>query len=208
MIGWFLAIGLALIAAAAILLIGRLPRPTWELVGAALLLGVAGYAWQGNPGLAGAPRKVVEQTAPFNEQIAEQRRAIGERFGKAGQWLIMSDAMGRRGQTADAANILVSGLKASPNDANLWVGLGNALVAHGDNILSPSAEYSYRRAMMLDPDAPAAPYFYGLALARSGQLDPARKIWAPLAAKLPEGSELHTQLQNDLAAIDRALAQP
>lgn len=208
MIGWVFAIGLALFAAASIIGIGRLPRATWELVGAALLLGVAGYAWQGSPGLAGAPRTVEARAAPFDEKLAEQRRALGERFGKAGQWLIMSDGYARRGDTADAANVLLSGIRATPDDANLWVGLGNALVAHGDNILSPSADYAYRHAIALDPKAPAAPYFYGLALARSGQLDSARTIWTPLAAALPRGSDLRSRIERDLAAIDRALARP
>lgn len=204
MTGWMFAIGLAAIAAVAIIGVGRLPRPTWELVGAALLLGVAGYAWQGKPALAGAPRAVADRIVPFDEGMAEQRRAMGERFGKAGQWLILSDGLGRQGKTQEAANVLVAAVRSDPNDANLWLGLGNALVAHGNGILSPSAEYAFQRAMTLAPDAPAAPYFYGMALARSGQMDGARKIWTPLAARLPQGSQLRGELERDLQAIEAA----
>ena len=34
----------------------KAPRSSWELLGAALLLGIAGYAWQGSPAQRGAPR--------------------------------------------------------------------------------------------------------------------------------------------------------
>ena len=52
----------------------------------------------------------------------------------------------------------------------LWVGLGNALVAHGEGLVSPAAAFAYRRAAQIAPEDPQAPYFYGLALAKSGQI--------------------------------------
>ena len=57
MIGWIIAIGLLALVSIALVAIGRLPRTAWEITAAALLLGLAGYAWQGRPGLAGSPRQ-------------------------------------------------------------------------------------------------------------------------------------------------------
>ncbi|MDX3908808.1 MAG: cytochrome C biosynthesis protein [Sphingobium sp.] len=205
MTGWIGAFLLAFVALAALLWAGRVPRATWELVAAAVLCGIAGYAWQGSPGLAGAPRTAADQSAPFDESLAEQRRALGERFGKAGQWLVLSDGLGRQGKTQEAANVLVAAVRQDPKDPNLWLGLGNALVAHAGGVISPSAEFAFHRAMAIDATAPAAPYFYGLALAQSGQLDNARKIWAPLAMRLPEGSKLRTELEQNLQMIDSRL---
>ena len=101
MTGWFLAFGLAALAFIAMLLVGRIPRSAHEITAAALLLGLAGYAWQGNPGLAGAPRTVKQIDAPFDEKLAEQRRGLAERYGPAGQWLVMSDGLGRQGKTKE-----------------------------------------------------------------------------------------------------------
>jgi cytochrome c-type biogenesis protein CcmH/NrfG len=207
MTGWFVAFGLAVVAFAAMLLIGRIPRSTREISAAALLLGLAGYAWQGNPGLAGAPRANRETAGEkFDEKLAEQRRGLAERYGPAGQWLMMSDGLGRQGKTKEAANILLSGLRATPDDANLWLGLGNALVAHADGVVSPGADYAYRRALTLDPRGPAPRYFYGLALAGGGQLQAARDLWAPLAASAPDGSQVKAELQANIARIDAMLA--
>lgn len=206
MTGWFIALGLVALAFLALLLIGRIPRAAREITAAALLLGLAGYAWQGNPGLAGAPRSVTHTEGQFDEQLAQQRRGLAERYGPAAQWLVMSDGLGRQGKTKDAANILLSGLRQTPGDANLWLGLGNALVAHADGVVSPGADFAYRRALAFDPDGPAPRYFYGLALARNGQLQAARDLWAPLAASAPQGSQVKAELDANIARIDAMLA--
>ncbi len=206
MTGWLIALGLVALAFLALLLIGRIPRAAREITAAALLIGLAGYAWQGNPGLAGAPRSVKQTEGQFDEQLAQQRRGLAERYGPAAQWLVMSDGLGRQGKTKDAANILLSGLRQTPADANLWLGLGNALVAHADGVVSPGADFAYRRALALDPDGPAPRYFYGLALARNGQLQPARDLWAPLAASAPPGSAVKAELDANIARIDAMLA--
>ena len=56
MTGWIIAFGIAILVMVALCFVGRIPRVTREIVAAALLVGLAGYVWQGHPGLAGAPR--------------------------------------------------------------------------------------------------------------------------------------------------------
>lgn len=207
MTGWVIAATFAICLMALLVAVGRIPRVSWELTAAALLLGLAGYAWQGNPGLAGAPRNGAASTGKqFDEQVAQLRRGMAERYGPAGQWLMLSDGLGRRGKTKESANVLLAGIKQSPGDPNLWLGLGNALVAHAGGVVSPSADFAYRRAMSLDPQAPAPPYFYGLALVRAGQLQAARDLWAPLAARAPEGSKIKAELELNIERIDAMLA--
>ncbi|OAN56328.1 tetratricopeptide repeat protein [Sphingobium sp. TCM1] len=208
MTGWFIAFGLAALAFVALLLIGRIPRSVREITAAALLLGLAGYAWQGHPGQAGAPRRQADTKGEaFDEEQAEKRRGLAERFGPAAQWMMLSDGLARQGKTKEAANVLLSGLRDTPDDANLWLGLGNALVNHADGVISPGAEFAYRRALALDPEGPAPRYFYGLALARAGQLQAARDLWAPLAASAPADSQVKAELQANIARIDAMLAQ-
>ena len=207
MMGWIIAFGLAMPLMLALILVGRVPRAAWEIIAAALLLGLAGYAWQGHPGLAGAPRQAAGAGgAAFDEELAQQRRGMAERYGKAGQWLMLSDGLGRQGKTKEAANVLLSGLRETPDDPNLWLGLGNALVAHAGGVVSPGAEFAYRRAMAIDPQAPAPRYFYGLALARAGQLQAAKELWAPLAASAPAGSKIKAELELNIARIDAMLS--
>ena len=118
----------------------------------------------------------------------------------------MSDGFARQGKTQDAVNVLVSGLRVEPRNADLWVAMGNALVAHSGGIVSPAAQYSYGQAMAYAPQSSAAPYFYGLALAQSGQYAEARKVWGDLAARVTAGTPLHQMLRADLAQLDRILS--
>ena len=53
--GWVFMIGFAAIAFAGLWLSGRCSRPALELAGAALLVAIAGYGWQGSPDMAGHP---------------------------------------------------------------------------------------------------------------------------------------------------------
>lgn len=53
--GWLFALGLAALAFLALYASGRCSRLALELCGAALLAGLAGYAWQGSPDASGKP---------------------------------------------------------------------------------------------------------------------------------------------------------
>ncbi len=204
--GWAITLLLAVLVIAGLVLFGRLPRLLIELTGAALLLGIAGYAWQGRPNLPGSPRDAVQTAPRFDEDLAKLRDAFGGHYGKAAPWITMSDGFARQGKTQDAANVLVSGLRAEPRNADLWVAMGNALIAHSGGVVSPAAQYSFGQAMALAPQSSAAPYFYGLALAQSGQYAEARKVWGDLAARVTAGTPLYQMLQADLAQLDRILS--
>ena len=69
-----------------------------------------------------------------------------------------------------AAELLQNAVRRSPDNADLWVGYGNALVMHGGGMMSPAAQLAFQRAAALAPDHPAPRFFYGLALAQGGQL--------------------------------------
>lgn len=53
--GWVFVIGLAALSMLALYLSGRCSRMALEVAAAALLIGVAGYGWQGSPNMAGQP---------------------------------------------------------------------------------------------------------------------------------------------------------
>ncbi len=53
--GWLFALGFAGLTFIALARSGRCSRLALELSGAILLAGVAGYAWQGSPDMAGHP---------------------------------------------------------------------------------------------------------------------------------------------------------
>jgi len=169
-----------------------------QLAAAALFAGAAGYALQGRPSLGGAPRDTAAAQAPV--PLTRVRHAFFGQFTAAERWLVISESYARRGSSRDAAGVLRSAVRASPGDPQLWIGLGNALVEHS-NGLTPAAELAYARAMELVPGHPAAPFFYGLALARSGDRDGAISQWSELLASAPADAGWRPMVEDALAAL-------
>ena len=151
----------------------KLPRSGWEITGAALLFGIAGYALQGHPGQAGAPHPAAESAKLADAALLKERQQMGTAFGKGQSWLVLADALTRQGQFGAAAEVLHSAIAKSPKDADLWVALGNALVGHSDGMITPAAQFAFQKAADIAPDHPGPPFFMGLALAQTGRLSDA-----------------------------------
>lgn len=203
MMGWIIVFLLVLICAVALVTFGKLSRTTYEMTAAALLLGVAGYAWQGNPGMAGVSVEPVEKADSFDDSLIDARNEMGERFGTAQEWLIFSDSLNRAEKHGAAANYLRNGVKEHPGDPDLWVGLGNALVVHADGVITPAAQFAFQKAADLSPEHPGPPFFLGLAYAQSGKIDQARAIWTELLARSSADAPWREDLESRLAAMEK-----
>jgi cytochrome c-type biogenesis protein CcmH len=119
----------------------------------------------------------------------------------------MSEALARDGKGADSVGILQNAVRRYPDDPQLWIGLGNALVDHARG-LTPPAELAYRRAAELTPGHPAAPFFYGLALARSGDRQGAVAIWKRILANAPANAPWRPLVEGGVAALSGPSAPP
>lgn len=203
MIGGWLAVGaLALAAFAFAVLVLRLPREGMTLFGAVLVFGLAGYAWQGSPGQASAPKPEGVERGPQGEAMVEGRAALFDRTTPAPDYLVTSDAFARNGRFGDAAGLLQKGLKDNPRDLESWLALGLALVGHADGFVTPAAVQAFSRAKAIDPDHPGAEYFLGYAYLQSGEIVAARKVWAGLVARSPEDAPWREGLAAEVARLD------
>jgi cytochrome c-type biogenesis protein CcmH/NrfG len=206
MSGWVLILLLGAAALFALWRFARLDRTILQFVASALLLGMAGYAWQGSPGLAGSPKRPpARQTLPDSEFASVRQELLG-RFDTADRWLTIADSYQRSGNSRDAAGVIRAALRAHPRDADLWVGLGNALVIHGDGMMNPAAQLAFRRAAEIAPDHPGPRFFYGLALAQGGRLDEAERVWRDLLASAPPTAIWRGAIEERLAMIAEARA--
>lgn len=207
--GWAVMIALPLTAVAAMWRFAGLRGAQLQLLAAAMLLAMAGYAWQGRPALGGHAEQVAARQKLPETPFAALRGEFLERFDYTSRWLNMADGYHRRGDTRGAVGIMRAGLKAQPNNAILWTGLGNALVLHGGGTMNPAAELAYRRAMVLAPRHPAPRFFYGMSLIQSGDLAGGERVWRDLLASAPEGASWRPVVADRLAVIEqlRAMGQ-
>lgn len=208
--GWVLMIALAALVLLALWKIAGFGRLGLQLGGAALLLAMAGYAWQGRPALAGKPVPPPARLELPQSAFAQTREAMLGAVDQASFWLRMADSYHQRGDTYSAAVILRSGIRAHPRDPDLWVGLGNALVVHADGMMTPAAELAFKRAAAIAPEHPGPKFFYGLALAQGGRFDEAERVWLALLARAPADAEWRpmvverVQMIEQLRAMQRA----
>lgn len=199
MMGWLILLLLMSVSLAALKLLG-VSSNLMKACAAALLFGAAGYALQGRPALPSAPARGFDAEAAV--PLAEARHAFFGNFTGEESWLRMSEALARSGNTQDAVGILQNAVRRYPNNVQLWVGLGNALVDHSRG-LTPAAEMAYRRAIELSPGYPGARFFYGLALARSGDRQGAVALWQQVLTEAPKGASWRPLVESGIAALSQ-----
>ena len=208
MSGWIVPILLALSALAALIVLGKAPRKSWEALAAALVFGFIGFFWQARPELPGAPKQVEAPQGKVGAGLVTVRQQLsGQGPIAQNHWVMTADALTRQGDFSNAAGFLLGGIKESPRDAQAWLALANNLVGHADGALTPAALYAYRKAAEADPHAAGPPFFLGLMLIQNGRPQEGRATWAALLARTPESTPWRQGLAERLALLDQMIAQ-
>lgn len=200
---WLAAIGAGVFALLAVLKVDRL---LWTMIASALMLGAAGYALQGQPGLVGHPVTTGLAATPDDGAMLELRDQMLERYTGAAAYLVAADAMTRIGDRRAAVQVLLGGIRIAPKSVVLWTGLANALSAHDANQVSPPALFAFQQATRLAPKHPAPPFFLGLAYVRAGEFAKARPYWAKALVLTPSDISYRGEIAVRLALLDRLLA--
>jgi tetratricopeptide (TPR) repeat protein len=183
-----------------------LPRAVWSAAGAALMLGAAGYAWQGRPFQPGRPTAPNNRPYPLDPAEIELRDRLWGRFTSDAAYLTASDAMLRAGDAGSAAAVTLGGIRAIPRSAELWTGLGMNLAAHDGDQVSPPAAFAFQQAMRLAPQHPAPRFFAGLAYVKAGKFAEARPYWRRALALTPANYSYRGEIAQRLALLERYLA--
>ena len=205
---WVL-VGLLAVAVFAGIAFGmKAPPGSREALAAALVAGLAGYAFQAHPDLGGAPKPAAQQVSRDPAALVAARRDLDNQQGLPGdKWLVIGDGLARNGQFADAAGVMLGAVEANPKNGEAWLAIANALVAHADGFLTPASLFAFQRASDAEPAHPGPPFFLGLALAQSGRFGEARNVWAELLERTPEDAPWREDLQSRLSRLEALMAQ-
>ena len=205
---WLIAIALTLAVLAALIVLGKAPRKSWEAIAAALVFGLAGFAYQARPDLRGSPTAAeIAQSEEGADLVAARQQLSGEGPIARNRWTVTADALTRQGAFSDAAGLLLGAVEESPRDSGAWLALANNLVGHADGALTPAALYAFRRATDADPQAAGPPFFLGLALIQNGRPEEGRALWAELLARAPVNAPWRAGLAGRLQLLDQLLAR-
>lgn len=204
---WALVAALAAATFALLVLGLKVARPGWEALGSALLLGIAGFALQAHPDQPGAPKPQAAIAAKGGAELVAARKALAaDPLAPPASWITIADAFARNGQYSDAAGVLLGAVQKDPGNADAWLAMGNALIAHADGQVTPAALQAYSRAAKADPAHPGPSFFLGLALAQNGRLEEGRGLWAELLARSPAEAPWRKDLEERLRRLDMFIA--
>lgn len=206
MTGWLVLLAIVLGTALLLWRIGY-PRKLWTIPATALMLGAAGYAWQGSPGLAGHPVAAEARAGEIDPNLVALREAMFGKFGTyAWSYATAADRMTLSGKPDLAIAVWQGAVRKVPGDAALWTGYGLALAEHDGMQVSPASRFAFDRAMALWPQHPGPPFFLGLALIREGKFAEAQPLWEKAVALTPKDASYRDELMLRLFLLDRLLA--
>ncbi len=208
--GFVVALLIAIVAAVGILLLAPARRQLWPAVAAAVVLGLAGYSWQGKPQLASAPAQTMKSELQAADSLLAMRASMDASYGIGQQWLILADSYARDGNYRFAAAYLNAGLRKYPRDGDMWAGLGVVLFLAGDGKISPPAEMAFANARKYQPTNRAPDYFKGLVELFEGRPLETVRIWQELVDKAPDRAVWKPKVESQLNGLKTMLqsAQP
>jgi cytochrome c-type biogenesis protein CcmH len=167
-----------------------------SLVASVGVFALAGYAWTGMPGMPGVT--VANTIAPqteFDPTKTSQALQFTNRFSAGARWMAMADSFAQRGNFDMAAGLLVSAVRQYPNDAEIWVMLGNILEAKAGKPNSPPANLAFRNAAKINPDSPSLLYRAAMMQLEAGDLPAAIASWERMLVVGPKSAAWRSDVE-------------
>ena len=178
-----------------------------QFTAAALLLALAGYAWQGHPGMAGAPKAAPGRQQLPDSDFAKTREDMLGRFDRAWAWLTIADGFQRRGDTRSAAELLQSAVRRNPRQCRplgrLRQRSGHAWRRHDEP--GRPARLPARRRARPRPSRRRASSTASRSR-KGGNYDAAERIWRELLANAPPDAQYRRIVEERLQALEQARA--
>ena len=205
MTGWLPVLAIAALLIGGVLLFVEGRKQLWPAIAAAVVLGLAGYAWQGSPEQVASPARPITAKLKAADSLLQMRADMDTGYGIGKQWLITADSYARSGKYDYSAAFIQSGLRQYPKNGDLWAGLGVVLLLAGDGQMSPPAKMAFANARKFGPRNPAPDYFEGLVELFEGRPAKTVEIWQRLVDNAPDKAIWRPKLESQLGGLKTML---
>ncbi len=160
------------------------------------------YLAVGSPMLPGQP---LASRAPDRQSIAHMVAQVEAHLAKNPNegrgWEVVAPIYLRMGRFEDAVRARRNALELSGATAERHAGLGEALVAAANGVVTAEALGSFKAALALDPAHVQARFFLGLAAEQEGRLNEAVAMWRALLDGAPADAPWADFIRGELMRV-------
>ncbi|MEQ9507080.1 MAG: hypothetical protein RLO80_12515 [Hyphomonas sp.] len=187
-------------------------RTNMLILGACIVLGVAGYVAVGRPGMGDEPMrarqaalsaKIVNDPQSLSpaETLSRLEQAVKERPDEPEPHYFIGEMLRAQGRSADALRAYQSALRRDDDFVPALVALADVLVELDDGAVSPDATRLYGKAYALDETQVRAGMWAAMGAAQAGDQATAEQAMRYIFARLPEDDPRRERLQVMIDAI-------
>jgi cytochrome c-type biogenesis protein CcmH len=156
---------------------------------AVLILPLGSYLLLGSPNIPDQPA-FARTTAPQNGQsidslVSQVEAHLAKNPNDGAGWEVIAPVYLRLGRFDDAAAAWRKSIALNGESATRDSGLGEALVAAANGVVTDDAKQAFNKAVASDPNEPKARYFLGLADEQDGNREAAAARWRAMLQDAP-----------------------
>lgn len=174
------------------------------LIGVPVLAGAL-YVGLGSPRLPAQPLAARLQAQPDRADVAVLIRKVEDHLeanpGDGRGYEVVAPIYLRIGRTSDAVRAWSTAIRLLGSSPARQTGLGEALIAEADGVVTNEASAAFKQALSEDPKDPKARYFLGLAAEQDGKPAEAASYWSGLAADSPPDAPWLPMVRAALARV-------
>src|SRR5215211_4349471 len=169
----------------------------------ALPLGAAGiYLALGSPSISDQPLAARSPDQSIENMVAQVEAHLARNPEDGRGWELIAPIYLRLGRFDDAIKARRSALTFNGESSERLAGLGEALVAAGNGVVTAQAKSAFERAVALDGENIKARYFLGVAAEQDGRPADAAAIWRAMLAGAPADAPWAEYIRHELARVE------
>lgn len=165
------------------------------------LIALGVYLVTGTPGLEDQPL-AARLANPGNDielLVAKVETHLAAHPDDGSGWSVVAPIYMRMGRFGDADLAYRNTIRLLGEDAERLKGLGEALVAEAEGVVTDEARGLFAKAKALSPDDPQAGYYLALALEQAGKRDEARAAFETIAKNSPKDAPWLSVIEQHIA---------
>ena len=174
----------------------------------ALPLGAAGiYLALGSPSISDQPLAARSPDQSIENMVAQVEAHLARNPDDGRGWELIAPIYLRLGRFDDAIKARRNALTFNGKSSERLAGLGEALVAAGNGVVTAEAKSAFEHAVALDGENIKARYFLGVAAEQDGRPADAAAIWRAMLAGAPADAPWAEYIRHELARVEGGPSQ-